>query len=160
MPIDRDDNALEHSMALMSAMSTAADLVAGMAERRNGIDPTAQEAPDVARPYLRAAAEELGDQLAALRAGRALVVDDDASRMIGLARRVNEMLLLNRIVRLFHSIHQRLLSLYPAVPDELVEQARILEDLFADDRDRGTRAPRPHLLAEAEIFHLALHALD
>lgn len=156
---DREENALVRSLVLMSAMSTAADVVFGMSERRRGHDPTAEESPDVARPYLRAATDELYEHLLTLRAGRALRGDDAASRTVRLARRVNEVLLLNRLVRLFHGIHQRLLSLYPSVPDELVEQARILEGAFADERDRGSRLPTPGLVAEAEIFNVALRGL-
>ncbi len=156
---DREENALVRSLVLMSAMSTAADVVSGMAERRRGADPTSQEGPEVTRPYLKAAADELEDHVVALRAGRALRRDRPASRVVHLARGVNEVLLLNRLVRLFHGIHQRLLSLYPAVPDELVEGARLLERAFTDERDRVGGRPRPGLLEDAEIFNVSLRAL-
>ncbi len=153
-----EENALVRSLVLMSTMSTAADVVSGMAERRRGLDPTTEESPDIARPYLRAAADDLDDHLVALRAGRALR-GAESSPTLPLARSINEVLLLNRLTRLFHGIHQRLLSLYPSVPEELVEQARILQGVFADERDRFGRKPTSGLVEEAEIFNVALRAL-
>ncbi|MEX0599178.1 MAG: hypothetical protein WD205_00965, partial [Rhodothermales bacterium] len=109
--------------------------------------------------YLVSAADELDDHLIALRAGRVLRRGEASTRRIRFARSVNEVLLLNRIARLFHGIHQRLLSLYPAVPEELVEQARILEKLFGEERDRVGPDESNGLLGEAEIFNVALRAL-
>lgn len=155
---DREHSAFVRSLVLMSTMSTAADVVFGMSERRHGSDPTTEEGPEVVRSYLRLAADELDELLVSLQAGRALA-HAALSPSSPFARNLNEVLLLNRLARLFHGIHQRLLSLYPSVPEELVEQARILEGVFAEERDRIGRESTPGLVEEAEIFNVALRAL-
>lgn len=88
------------SLVLMSAFSAAADLLRTMSDRRSGQDPTTLQDPIVARRFLRAAADELDDLLAALRAIRAVHGDPAARRRIRFARGVSEVLLLNRTVRL------------------------------------------------------------
>lgn len=113
-------------MVLMSTLSTAADVIQAMTERRQGRDPASQEEPEIARRFLDAACEDLEDLLVSLRAAHALRVDEAAGAVV-LARHVNELMLLNQASRLLHLIHQRLLSLYPSVTEELVETARLLE---------------------------------
>ena len=46
--------------------------------------------------------------------------------VIRLVRRFDNLLILQRISRRLHLVHQRLLSLYPEVDADLIEEARIL----------------------------------
>lgn len=124
-----DSNAQEAAvlgtMALLSALAAAAEVYSVRAERRAGRDASGQELPGAARAYLR---EEGGaglvELLARLRSSLAL-----AERTAGpgaFVRHFDDLLLLNRIGRVLHVVHQRLLSLYPGVSEGLVEEVRRL----------------------------------
>lgn len=119
----------------MSTLATAADVVYGMSERRQGRDPSSQEDADLAGGWIRAAAHEIEEYLLSLRAGRILLEGDDAEGSHALSRRMSEVMILNHLARLLQVIHQRLLSLYPAVSEELVEDSRLLHAECASLRD-------------------------
>ena len=119
-----EENATVRSIVLMSTLATAADVVHSMSERRSGRDPSAQEDPEVAAAFVRAATIELEEHLLALQASRVLSEKHDASHSVLLSRRMNEVMILNYIARVLHLVHQRTMSLYPSVSGELVEEAR------------------------------------
>lgn len=121
----------------MSTLSAAIDLVHAMSERRRGRDPSAQEDRAVAAAYLRESADELEDQVLAIRASLVAGSDDsEKDGVIRMSRRMNEVLILNHVARRLHVMHQRLLSLYPDVPEVLIEDARLLAARCARLRDR------------------------
>lgn len=115
------------AVALFSTLATAADVSRAMRERRAGRDPSAQEADAVVRPYLRRAAGDLQARLMQLQASR-LQADraDEEGYVAALVRRYHELMALRRVERQLHVVHQRLLSLYPAVTETLVEDVRLL----------------------------------
>lgn len=126
IPIVNGRDREETAIVLMSTLATAADVVYGMSERRQGRDPSSQEDSELAGRWIRAAAHEIEEYLLSLRAGRILLERDDAEGSHAHSRRMSEVMILNHLVRLFQVVHQRLLSLYPAVSEELVEDSRLL----------------------------------
>lgn len=120
----RFESAVLETMLLLSTLSTAADVRYGVHERRAGRDPSAQEDPEVARSYLTRDAIELDEMLMRLRSGLiyARYATEDGHTI--LVRRFDMLLVVHRIDRILQSIHQRLLSLYPDVSAELLEEVR------------------------------------
>lgn len=131
--------AVLQSMALLATLQTAADVLSSVTERRAGRDPSAQEPASVAAPYLRAAAEELQQihmQLLmslvhARRAAGGGPLEDAARRRVAAAavRHFGDLMKLQRAGRLLQGTQQRLLSLYPDVSEELIEEARFVQRL-------------------------------
>lgn len=122
----RTEAAVLQAMVLFSTLSTAADVWHASQERRAGRDPSAQEAEDVVRPYLYRAAGDLQARLMQLQASRLQAEREDEGYIAALVRRYNELMTLRRAEQELHVIHQRLLSLYPAVGEAVVEEARLL----------------------------------
>lgn len=125
------------SMTLLATLSTAAEVHYAVEERRAGRDPSAQEPHQVAVPYLRVAARELQELLMQLLLSHVNIRYDHDAALALLVRHFDERMKWQRIVRLLHGMHQRLLSLYPDVSEALVEEARIVhrdaEALLDDD---------------------------
>ena len=131
--------AVLQSMTLLATLSTAEELRESMTDRHAGRDPAAQSPPDLARARLRETRQALMDLLMQLVLGR--VPDRDADEDLAHAVRHFDLLMkLRRAERLVSTMHQHLLSLYPDVSEELVEEARhvrgeieVLLDLEAGD---------------------------
>jgi hypothetical protein len=136
--------AVLESMALLATLSTAHEVGQAVAARRAGRDPAAQEPSDVAAPALREAARELNDVLMQLLLGRMHVRHHAEDDLAAAVRHFDLLLKLRRAARLVHAIHQRLLSLYPDVSPELVEEARHAEAELGRllDADPETVAPK------------------
>ncbi len=118
--------AVLQSMTLMATLSTAADVHHAVRERRAGRDPSAQEPSDVAAPRLKAAAATLQDLLMQLLLNHATLRYRSDEHLAAVVRHFDERMKVQRVSRLVQEVHQRLLSLYPAVSEELVEEARIV----------------------------------
>ena len=121
---DHAEAAVWQAMVLFSTLSTAADVWHAAQERRAGRDPSEQEAAAVVAPYLHEAAGTVQAGLMQLQASR--LAGGEEKYVAGLVRRYNELMTLRRVEQELHVIHQRLLSLYPAVSENLVEGARLL----------------------------------
>lgn len=119
--------AVLESMTLLATLSTAAEVGQQVQARRAGRDPAAQEPPDVAAPELHAAARDVQDLLMQLMLGRVHLEHRDEAEMAAAVRHFDALMKLRRTSRHVHTMHQRLLSLYPDVSEELVEEARIVE---------------------------------
>ena len=124
----RTEAAVAEALTLFSTLTTAADVWHSVSERQAGHDPTTQEGDAFVRPYLRTARQTLLEVLLELHASLAHAhtttsADAPSARLV---RHGGELMLLQRAARLLQPIHQRLLSLYPAVPESLVEEARAL----------------------------------
>ena len=122
----RAEAAVLQAMVLFSTLSTAATVWQAARERRAGRDPSAQEAAVFVRRYLRRAAGELQALLMQLQA--ALIQTERAEEdghVAALVRRYHDLMTLREAAEHLKIIHQRLLSLYPAVDDALVEEARL-----------------------------------
>lgn len=109
------------SMMLLSVLSTAADVRDGIERRRTGRDPTAQEEAAYVRAYLSEAADRLDEGFIRLLIHQVCAPQRDA------VRHMDQLLLVQRLGRELHLVHQRLLSLYPYVSEGLVEEVRLLE---------------------------------
>lgn len=132
-PMSRDNGASQpkasavlQSMALLATLSTAEDVRSAIAARRSGRDPSAQEPQPVAASYLRTAASDLQDLLMQLLLSHVNLRYDHDETLALAVRHFDERMKLRRVVRLLQGMHQRLLSLYPQVSDELVEEARVV----------------------------------
>lgn len=113
------------SMALLSTLSTAVDLVVARRERQLGRDPSEEQSPDVVIPSLLEGLVGLEDHVMALRAS--IVAGEREDRKgVELVRRLNDLILYSGAYRDLHAIHQRLMSLYPRVGEDLVEGTRRL----------------------------------
>jgi hypothetical protein len=123
---DRAEAAVWQAMVLFSTLSTAADVWNQARERRAGRDPSAQEATPFVRSFLQEAAGALQAALMQLQASRIQSERGEEEAIPALVRRYNELMLLRQIEQLLQVIHQRLLSLYPSVSEDLTEQARML----------------------------------
>lgn len=132
-------------MALLSTLSTAVDLVGAMRERRLGRDPSEQQAREIVIPSLADGVRELDDHLIALRASL-VAAERESSERVVFVRHMNDLILLGGLSRDLHGMHQRLMSLYPDVSENLVEDARRLHracselidtDVTAQDRLGG-----------------------
>jgi hypothetical protein len=119
-----NEAALLSAVALLATLATAADVGEGVRERRAGRDPSAQEAAEVVRPLLRANAGDVRAILMRLRASVVYAQHAGEDGLTATVRRFGDLMLLLRAARLLHRMHQRLLSLYPAVPEALAEAAR------------------------------------
>lgn len=141
-------------MALLATLQTAWTVKGAIGERRAGRDPAAQQSADDARSYLAEAARELTRLhmqllMAKVQAARPLPSASSQSdglppdglppdgkpgdenpeppargQRVAMVRQFDVLMKLRRTGRLLHSAHQRLMSLYPAVSEELVEEAR------------------------------------
>jgi hypothetical protein len=129
--------ALLESMTLLATLSTAADLRESIAERRAGRDPSAQEPADVAAAALHTAGDELMDLLMQMMFGRVHLEHRAEENMAEVVRHFDLLMKLRRTERLLHDMHQRLLSLYPEVSEEVVEEARVTHDQAAALVDAG-----------------------
>jgi len=125
----RTEAAVAEALTLFSTLATAADVWHSISERQAGHDPTTQEGEAWVRPYLRAARRELRSVLLELHASlaHAHVTTPTNDRSTRLVRHGSELMLLQRAARLLQPMHQRLLSLYPRVAENLVEDARTLQ---------------------------------
>ncbi len=141
--------AVLESMALLATLSTARDVGRSVAARRAGADPAAQEPADVATPALRRAVRDLNEVLMQLLLGHMHVRHQDEDDLASAVRHFDLLMKLQRAGQLLHAIHQRLLSLYPDVSTELVEEARLAEAAFEQLRDADVEAVVPDAFAAA-----------
>jgi erythromycin esterase-like protein len=117
---DTSSDAQLRAMALLASLRTAADVCAALAARRAGHDPSEQEPLEAAHRFLRDGRRELLAVVGRLRVSLVIRRPEEAA----LVQAFEDRMLLARAARESHVVHQRLLSLYPAVPEGLVEQAR------------------------------------
>ncbi|MFQ5568212.1 MAG: hypothetical protein ACE5G0_00970 [Rhodothermales bacterium] len=124
---DRAEAAVWQAMVLFSTLSTATEVWRAARERRAGHDPSEQEEAVFVRSYLREAAGVLQARLMRMQAGLIQAEREEPGYLAALVRRYHDLMALHRVVKHLHVVHQRLLSLYPGIPEVLVEEARLLE---------------------------------
>lgn len=164
MPVDASDDAraeasVLRTMVLLATLSTATECWAGVSARRAGQDPAAQEEAGVARPRLAQAARALEGSLRRLRHHLVYMRHHRESYLPALVRRFEILMTVWRTARHLQEIHQRLMSLYPAVSEVLVEEARCLyaaaENLMEAEAERFPVVLAP-FLARARAFNAHL----
>ena len=139
-----DSAAVLESMTLLATLSTAATVRESVAERRAGYDPSAQEPAGRAAARLRTAGRTLMDVLMQLALSRVPLAQGDEDQLSHAVRHFDVFLKLRRAERLTQAMHQHLLSLYPDVSEELVEEARTTHDAidrFLDTAPADTEGP-------------------
>ena len=122
MPDDRFTSAALHTFALVAALRTALGVSHGIAARRAGEDPTEEEPEAPVRAYLDVAAARIGSRLVRLRL-RAVAGPPEEPHA-ALVQAFEDRLALADLAEELRVTHQKLLSLYPAVGEALVETAR------------------------------------
>jgi len=140
--------AVLESMTLLATLSTAAEVRNHVHDRRTGRDPAAQTPTDVATARLHNVREELMDVLMGLLLGQAAAAPPEGPDLAEAVRHFDLLLKLRRVERLTKTMHQHLLSLYPNVSEELVEEARSVHDQFEALLHAGASAFSSSALAE------------
>ncbi len=138
---------------MLSTLSIAIEIATAMSERRRGRDPSEQQTMDVVLPALEEDADDLSAQLIALQTS-AVAAEREETNGVALVRHVNELLLLAGIARRLNGMHQRLMSLFPGVNEELVEAARHLARCCAElnDVQYGRASARSSFIENAVAF--------
>lgn len=114
------ESAQLRAFALLATLRTANEVRYALAERRAGRDPSEQEGAPGVRAYLAGVLPELRGLVARLRLSLIVAPEE----RVALVRAFEDRMALSRLARELHVVHQRLLSLYPGVPEGLVELAR------------------------------------
>jgi hypothetical protein len=135
-----DSAAVLESMTLLATLSTAAEVREAVQDRRTGRDPAAQAPSDVAIVRLHEARRTLMDLLMQLVLGQVPLERHEEHALGHAVRQFDLLMKLRRAKRLTKTMHQHLLSLYPEVSEELVEEARHVHDQLAA-RAGGTARP-------------------
>ncbi|MFO8098204.1 MAG: hypothetical protein R6T83_01120 [Salinibacter sp.] len=143
-----DSAAVLESMTLLATLSTAAEVRDAVQDRRTGRDPAAQAPSDVATVRLHEARRTLMDLLMQLVLGQVPLERQEKHALGHAVRHFDLLMKVRRAKRLAKTMHQHLLSLYPNVSEELVEEARCVRDALeglTDDAGDGA-APLPDVV--------------
>ena len=128
---ERDDGrhaALVHTFALVTSATAAIRVLQAIRERQNGRDPSDQEAPLQAAAGLSESVRALTELLHPQVIVSAIAADEpNPDERVQFVRRFDQLHRALEAGSLMHRVHQRLLSLYPAVPAETIEEARVLQ---------------------------------
>lgn len=103
----------------------------------------------MATTRLRASLDELQALLVPVLVASAVVDAEELEERPRLIRHFDELQRLAEVVILMHRVHQRLLSVYPQVADDVVEEARALHKEAVEAADRfgdSEEAIRPLLV--------------
>ena len=138
-----NDSAAFHAVALVAAARTALQTARRIGDRRVGRDASAQEPERTVRDDLGGLHAEVGAMLVRLRLR--VVAGVPEGEAAALAQAFEDRLLLDDLGDALGTAHQKLLSLYPAVPEAVVEDARVLAGearrrSLADDYGRALAA--------------------
>lgn len=120
------ESALFGIMTLLATLSAATEVKYRLEERKAGRDASTQEDKDFAISFLTEAEDELRASLVNLRSGFILYGSDSEDVVATSVRRFSDLSRLRSMCSLLQHMHQRMLSLYPSISEELVEEARLL----------------------------------
>ncbi len=138
MSDDRFASAALHALALVASVRTALGVRRAIDARRAGLDASAQEEEGAVRVYLGGALGRIGSLLVRLRLRAVAGPPDDPEA--ALVQAFEDRLALSDLAEELRVAHQKLLSLYPDVPEAVVEAVRrghrqALALVEADDLD-------------------------
>ena len=111
-------------MTLVAALRAAYGTSRTIVDRRAGREPSAQEPEGIARTDLDALRTEAASLVVQLRLRAFAGVPEDEAA--ALAQAFEDRVLVDDLGGAARRAHQKLLSLYPAVPEGVVEEARRL----------------------------------
>ncbi len=112
-------------MTLVATLQAATEFAASCRARRTGDDTSAEQPAETVRRHLPAERAELAGLL--MHLATSLVAPADEPEEAARLRHFDRLLTARRLQSLLRTLHQRLLSLYPAVPTATLETARVLE---------------------------------
>lgn len=146
-------------MALVAAARAALNAAVSVADRRAGRAASDQEPEGPVRADLAELRAELADHVARLRLRAAVGVPEPAAA--ALAQAFEDRVLLDDTARTLARVHQKLLSLFPAVEAPLVEAVRLSAQAaanraVADDHDRDLAGFASRLAGLADHLRGAL----
>lgn len=134
------ESALFGIMTLLASLSAATEVKYRIEERKAGRDASSQEDEEFATSFLLEAEDELRTSLVNLRAGFILYEYDSEDAVSTSIRRFSDLSQLQSMCSHLQRMHQRMLSLYPNISEDLVEEARKLiascESLLELDEDQ------------------------
>ena len=134
------ESALFGIMTLLATLSAATEVKYRIEERKAGRDASTQEDEEFATSFLFEAEDELRTSLVNLRAGFILYEYDAEDAVSTSIRRFSDLSQIQSMCGHLQRMHQRMLSLYPNIPEDLVEEARKLiascESLIELDEDQ------------------------
>ena len=107
----------------ISTLHAASKVVASRQQRLRGIDPSTLEPAEQAVHYLVESVAELED-LAYRMSGLQADVPAADDVVAKIAATFDYLLMLSRATDVVGDVHRRLLSLYPDVPSDMIEEAR------------------------------------
>ena len=142
-------------MTLLATLNTAAEVKFGLEERRAGRDPSDQEDPVLVRPFLLEAEDELRTTLVQLRASFSFAQHTPETTVAMQVRRFSDLTRFHAVSGLLQRIHQRLMSLYPAISESLTEEARALHvecQSLSDAEDVDYFSVATHFVDRALLF--------
>ncbi|NNF58734.1 MAG: hypothetical protein HKN04_10890 [Rhodothermaceae bacterium] len=156
---DRYPSPALHAMALVASLRAAVGVSKAIAARRAGHDATMQEPEAPVRAYLGEALERIGSLTLRLRLRTVAGEPDD--EQAALVQTFEDRLALADLTEELRVAHQKLLSLYPAVPEDLIEVIRVqhqktLRLLDADDLDAHLGRFTEQLAADLDALRIAL----
>lgn len=120
------ESALLRAMTLLATLRAAAEVRHSISERKEGHDPSSQETDAVASSYLIQAEDEVRTSLLQLRASIVIAQSESDDAVSANVRRFSDLTRIHNLAHILQRIHQRLLSLYPRVSEELIEEARLI----------------------------------
>ena len=156
--------ALFRTMTLLASLNAAAEIKFGMRERKAGRDPSFDEDESVAIPVLNEELQVLKTLVFQLRSSLAIVdtIGDEKQEVEELSQPVNRFIDLMRLEKAgtsLQSIHQRLLSLYPTIDENLAEQARVLKNTAAQLKEQESDNFLTALIPFVDDLELFTHDL-
>ena len=113
-----------HALSLVATVRAAYGAARSVADRRAGREPSAQEPEGVARTDLDALRADLLALVVRLRLSA--ITPTAADEAAALAQAFEDRVLVDDVGGAVRRAHQKLLSIYPAVPEVVVEGARRL----------------------------------
>ncbi len=126
MDDEHDEHYAYQTVALLSALSVAAEWHETKRLAGTPSDPTTLLPYEQAHRAARADAELLSDLSYRVRV-LALTDSEQEEIAVGVLRRMDRALLLRRMGRIAVRLHQHLLSLYPMIDSSTIERVRTLE---------------------------------
>ena len=124
------EKSLFQIMTLIATLNAATQVKYRIEERKAGHDPSSQEDALFVTNFLVETEDELRTILMDLRASFLFYGDEREDAIAFSVRRFNDLSRFHQASGLLQQIHQRLLSLYPAISEELAEEARMLSIAF------------------------------
>lgn len=113
-----------HAVALVAAARAAVNAARSVADRRAGRDPSEQEPEAPVRIDLARLGDTLSESVVQMRLR--IAAGAPTGRAAALAQAFEDRIRLDDVATMLRRAHQKLLSLYPSVEDDLVEEARVL----------------------------------